>query len=370
MKKRIVLIIDTLRTGGAQTVLLLTVQALSERRWQILVVFLHAGKDEINITKLSAFPNLTLKLAAYNFFDPLAVFGLKSIIRAFEPDIVQTHLTQSNTQGTLAASLAGVPCVAVIHSAAFANKGMRKSYYQAETFALNHFASRIFAVGNAVAAFHQSRFPHKKLDVICNSIAVPEPPSQEQRTMSRKQIGVESETPVILALGSLSEPKAYPDMFSAFRKVRDSVPSARLFVFGNGSERDFLQAWIDNAEMNSCITLFGRVEKPFEFLPAGNVFALSSHREGLPLAMLEAMSMELPVVATRVGEIPYIIDADCGRLTDAGNIDELAEGIVYYLSHPEAAQVAGQNGRKKVIDHYSLNPWIESQLSIFQTLRK
>jgi glycosyltransferase involved in cell wall biosynthesis len=92
---------------------------------------------------------------------------------------------------------------------------------------------------------------------------------------------------------------------------------------------------------------------------------ISSHWEGLPMAVLEAMMAGLPVVATAVGDLPRVVNHDTGVLVPAGNPARLAEAISCFLTDPIRRRIAGVAAREHAMQNYSINAWFDRLLEVF-----
>jgi glycosyltransferase involved in cell wall biosynthesis len=138
-------------------------------------------------------------------------------------------------------------------------------------------------------------------------------------------------------------------LLAAFDAVRRHVPGARLLIVGEGVEEAAISAEISRLGLTDLVHMLGVRRDIDRILAASDVFLLSSHREGFPIAVLEAMAAELPVIATAVGDLPSILeDGVTGRLIGPGDTQAFASAIIDVLNDPKAARQMGRQGRRSV----------------------
>jgi glycosyltransferase involved in cell wall biosynthesis len=146
----------------------------------------------------------------------------------------------------------------------------------------------------------------------------------------------------ILSVGSFTLNKGHDVLIRAFGHVLSKVPDARLvLVGGDGPEIELIRQLIDSMSFAQKVNIFKDVphERIPAFLSQADLFVLASHREGHPLAVIEAGAVGVPIVCTRTtGSLELISDKVTGRLVEVGDEHALAEAMIYLLTHPEDAQ--------------------------------
>lgn len=159
---------------------------------------------------------------------------------------------------------------------------------------------------------------------------------------------------VVLFIGTLSIHKGVTYLLKAFAKIAKSNAQAALVIVGSGMLEDELRAMAQALGLTDRVSFCGRI--PYtdipRYLSIADVFAFPSIDEGLPRAVMEAMSMRVPVVATRVGGIPeLIIHGETGLLVSPGNPDELAEAISRLLQKKDTGEMTIK-ARNKIVSNY------------------
>lgn len=162
-----------------------------------------------------------------------------------------------------------------------------------------------------------------------------------------------SRPPRIVSVGSLKEIKGHRHLIEAIAELRAAGRNITLDVIGDGPLRAELELLAQRAAVQDVVRLRGRQDKAAVAgaLRAADIFVLPSLWENLPCAMLEAMSVGLPIVATRVGGVPEVLDADQGIIVEPGSATMLADGISRIIDHlPEHDRDAS---RAKAVANFS-----------------
>jgi len=149
------------------------------------------------------------------------------------------------------------------------------------------------------------------------------------------------EPPVIVAVGRLTPAKSYPTLLRAFHRLRERVP-CRLLILGEGPERQMLTALADDLQLGADCRLHGFAANPYAFMRRAAVFAMSSAWEGLPVALIEALALGVPIVSTDCPSGPREILAEgrWGQLVPPGDVDAFANALAEALQGPQAGDRA------------------------------
>ncbi|MBI3997046.1 MAG: glycosyltransferase [Candidatus Omnitrophica bacterium] len=275
---------------------------------------------------------------------------LTRVMRQRRPGIVHTHLWGASFWGRLAARLARVPVV-IVHE-----HGMQPYRGAFHFFCdrwLARVTSRILFASQHVLQIYRAKtaVAESKCMVIPNGVAVLRLPD---RIAARRARGWSPDDQVILSVGRLSPEKGYEDLLKAFALIASRAPHARLVLVGDGAQRAALQTLQAQSGLNGRVTFAGRQEDVTGWLAAADLYVQPSHREGLPLAVLEAMAAGVPVVATDVGDLRYVItEGRTGYLVPARQPDTLAARLVDVLEHPEQQPRIAEAARALVRTRFS-----------------
>jgi sugar transferase (PEP-CTERM/EpsH1 system associated) len=196
--------------------------------------------------------------------------------------------------------------------------------------------------------------PERKVITIHNGVDT-ERFSDQERERGRAALGVEDGVPVIGAVGRLDPVKDHAQLIDAFGMIARERPRALLAIVGEGPTRRELERRIAACGLDARVRLLGtRADVPL-ILKGFDVFVLPSIAEGMSNTILEAMATGLPIVATRVGGTPELIeDGTHGRLVPAGDSGALAEALAVYLDDPVLRALHGKASRQRAIGEFDL----------------
>jgi glycosyltransferase involved in cell wall biosynthesis len=219
------------------------------------------------------------------------------------------------------------------------------------------YCSRLFCVSKDIAADLGERriVPRGKLVVLLNGIDTKHISRPTNAKALRRSLGIPPEAPVIGTVGRLNPVKCQDLLILAFDSIRAHFPQAHLILVGDGPARDALRALIAQLQLERSVHLIGYQAEPERYLQVMDVFALTSSLEGLPLAILEAWAVGLPVIASAVGGVPELINhGHNGLLFQPGDKATLVSMLDQLLRKPARARCLGKEGQQLVAEQYSL----------------
>jgi glycosyltransferase involved in cell wall biosynthesis len=281
---------------------------------------------------------------------------LSDYLREWPADVLHTHKIGSNAWGALLGPRAGVP-VFVAHEHTWSYEG--KPY---RMFLDRNLIARRADAFVAVSREDQrrmialERIPHYKTRFIANGIATSRPPDPSRDV--RAELGIDPSQPVVGTVATIRPQKALDVLLRAAAQIREAVPEVRVLVAGGSDdpeEERRLRRLLAELELEATVTLLGARPDVPELLAAFDVAALSSDFEGSPLSLLEYMQAAKPVVATRVGGVPDIVeDGVTGLLVEPRDPAALAAAISGLLGDPARAAQIGEAGRERQLRDFTL----------------
>lgn len=209
-------------------------------------------------------------------------------------------------------------------------------------------------------------FPDR-LGVIWNGIEPGAVPDEEARRRARSLLEVSPTDIVVGTVGRLDPVKDFPTLVTAFATAHAHEPRLRLVLVGAGSERPLVEERLRSVGVEAFVHLMGQRDDVRELLPGFDIYANSSISEGVSLTLLEAMAAELPVVATRVGGTPEVVqDGQTGLLSAARAPEELARLLLELASSTTTARDLGKAGRRRVLEHFTIDRMVERYAAIYE----
>jgi glycosyltransferase involved in cell wall biosynthesis len=235
-------------------------------------------------------------------------FELQAALKRLRPDVVHTHQISSLFYTGPAARGAGGPLV--VHT----EHGQERYASRARTRMLGRlaglFAARFYCLSADMArAIVTHRIvPRRKVYLIGNGIDPARFQVRGERDLLRASLGIPAGAPVIGTVGRLTEIKRQDLLLRAFARLKVQVPSGHLIVVGDGPLREQLGRLATSLGLASSARFVGYQRQPERYYQAMDVFALTSRSEGIPQALLEALAAGLPVIASRVGGVPEVVE--------------------------------------------------------------
>lgn len=272
-----------------------------------------------------------------------------AVLRKIRPDIVHTHQIGTLIYAGPAAHGASVPLV--VHT----EHGTENCAGRLRTRLLGRlagrYAARFYCLSEDMAAQVRANriAPRPKVHVIHNGIDMARFRERHDPDSMRRSFGIPFGAPVVGTVGRLNEIKRQDLLIRAFAEVRRRVPDAHLLLVGDGPLIDDLRALAASLELSESVHFAGYRPHSAPYLQMMDIFALTSRSEGTPQAMLEALVTGLPVIASRVGGIPEVIeDGRTGLLFKPDDEAALATGLVRLIADKDLARRLGEAGRSRV----------------------
>jgi len=270
--------------------------------------------------------------------------------------------------GTIAAKLANVPSVATLHNELTDPEHYHPIRERLEGFCLSYLAKDRIAVGELVAESRRKMIGRRSIRVISNAVdEIPSLPIEERRSVRRDLIGDPDRT-LLITVGRFAPSKGYFDLLIAFDQIRKKHPGIALVIVGTGTLFDEVRDEIGKLDLGDSVHLIGKRSDVPRLLAASDLYVSASHWEGLPVSILEAMSAGLPVVATKVGELPKVVPEDSGSLVPPGDPKALADAVIGFLDRAGTMKSYGDNARTFVSQNYSAKVWFEKILSVYEAV--
>jgi len=354
-----VLHVDTARSWrGGQNQVLLTARGQAARGHAVALACSAGGKlaERASHAGLDVAP-----LRFQGDLSPLALAGLRRLVRAFSPDVVHLHDPHALLPG-IAATLATRTARVATRRVDFPLGGaLSRRKYSA--------CDRILAVSASIARILEGcGIPSGSLRVVYEG--VPDRPAQPGGRETLAALGVPKEALVVGNVAALTDHKDHATLLDAAALLLRAEPRAFFVICGEGELKDALLARARALGIEQRCLFAGFRDDLDRLLPAFDVFCLSSHMEGLGTSLLDAMCFSRPVVATRAGGIPEAVeDGVNGRVIGIRDPEALARALAELLSDPEARARYGQAGRRRFEMLFSAERMVEETLRVYEEIK-
>jgi glycosyltransferase involved in cell wall biosynthesis len=362
---RVAIVIDTLRVGGAQKLVSDFTLAAADYGIEPTIVCLHKDIHPIMADAMKAAGVRMVEFPSPSLLNPARFLQLTRFLRNEKFDLIHSHLSYSNILCSLAGFFIRCPVIVSLHNTDFDSRKRSGRIARMEAVILRYFARRMIAVGYGVADVFHERLGTRKVDVIPNGVPAAYPIVREARQKLRREIMGEDERVLLLAVGRFVPAKGYDDMLDAFALLHERNPHTFLAIAGSGHLFNQVTNRISEMHLEGSVACLGTRSDIPQLLAASDIFVSSSHWEGLPVAILEAMMAGLPIVATAVGDIPKVVTAEAGVIVPPQRPDCLAEALDTLIGAPDKARAMGQAARLRAMQEYSLDTWMRRHVSVY-----
>lgn len=301
-------------------------------------------------------------------FDPSVWPKLRRLIVEREIDIVHAHDYKTNLLTLLLGRAAGVKPLSTVHGWTGHSLRERKLYYPADKKLLGQFP-RLIAVSSEIGRElirHGAR--PEAVTTVLNGIdhhQFVRQPSREHEL--RAAYGLTPRDVVLGAVGRLEPQKRFDILLDAFARLHRRRPDTKLIVVGDGSIKAALEARRAALRLESSVVLLGHVADVVPIHHTFDLFVQSSEYEGTPNAVLEAMAMESPIVATAAGGTAELVEHGVhGRIVPVHDGDRLHDAIEEALCQPDQTRTMVQRARQRVEGDLSFEARVRRVENIYQ----
>jgi glycosyltransferase involved in cell wall biosynthesis len=187
--------------------------------------------------------------------------------------------------------------------------------------------------------------------------------SPEAIAAIRPSLGIRDQAPILLCIGELNPNKNQTQLIRALARMRRS--DSYLVLRGSGPREAYLRRLADQLGLHERVRIVGPVEDLRPLIRASSAVILVSHREGLPRSLMEAMSLEVPVIGSDIRGIRDLLDQDAGTLVPVGDIDALARALDGAVSQPSAFTAAVRRGRQRVLADHDLEAVLDAHERLY-----
>ncbi|HET7217823.1 MAG TPA: glycosyltransferase [Vicinamibacterales bacterium] len=342
---------DTHEIGGPGKTILETFRAIDASRFRMhLGVFLTRNESD-NSPFLAAARECGMPvhlIRGYNQFDPLLVWRVADLVKRLQIDIVSAHEVKSDVIAFLSSKIHRVPIVTTLHGWIF-NSTKQRLFTELDKRIVRRFDRAIVVSEKIRDDLAASGVPADRLRLLKNAIVVEKYRRSGQRGYLAELLKRPIPGPVLASIGRLSAEKGHADLIDALGIAAQQGRRVLTVLAGDGPERQPLEQKVRALGLQEWVCFPGYVSQPARVLEETDLMVLPSHTEGLPNAALEALVMEVPVLATRVGGTPEVItDGVTGRLVEPHDPEALARAIVDFLAAPASWQRLAAAGREMV----------------------
>lgn len=358
---RVLIVIDSLGLGGAESLLLPYVRAAPSAAIQVDVVSVAGPSDERRqmVPLLDALGVRPHFLDSHRLLAPGAVPRLVRIMMKTRCDIVHAHLENAITLAAVAGWVVGRPTICTFHHNPFDMPWRDTARERLAVLASSVCARTIFVSDASMAGWERRHRRRANWTVVRNGVDLgqfampPFPPSLPE------ELGIPPQVPVALLAASMRGRKGHGTAIAAWPDVLSKVPDARLLLVGSGDQEAFLRSEVSALGLGASVVFAGfRSDMP-RLVQGSTLVLLPSESEALPTVLLEAGAAGRCVIASTAGGIPEVVqDGETGLLVDPGDAEGLAAAVTALLTDAERRRQMGEAARLWVSERFGAEKWV------------
>jgi glycosyltransferase involved in cell wall biosynthesis len=383
-KTRILRVIARLNVGGPALHVSYLTKGLASRGYDTTLVAgkLARGEDSMSYVAdqlgLDVRPLAAMHREVSPVYDPIAVTRLVGEIRRVRPHILHTHTAKAGAVGRAAALLAGEARPPVIvhtyhgHVLTGYFDPLRTQFFRETERALARHTDRLVAVGPEVRddLVELGVAPAEKFVVIRLGIDLESRVlTVDRRAEFRHLFGIPGDRFVVGWIGRMTAIKRVPDILAAFKALRARGVQATLCLVGDGPDRDAVEQLASDLGIVRDVLFVGYQRDVAPYYAFFDALLLPSANEGTPVVAIEALAAERPVVATRVGGVPDVVDdGESGFLVAVGGIETIADRLEQLARDPELRARMGRAGRERVVPRYRVERLVDDIDALYREL--
>jgi glycosyltransferase involved in cell wall biosynthesis len=356
----VALLLETDGPGGAEQVVAHLAEELASRGWAVTVLVPAAGEGWVD----ARLKHSAVTVEAVPLDGPLslsATLAVAAVLRRTGAEVLHTHEFGQAMVGAVAARLAGIRHVITMHGGRYFAERWRRRLLLRLAIALS---TAITAVSVPLAE-ELERSLHLRRGRVVRLPNGTRPASGGPNGV-RESLGIPANSPLLVAVGNLYPVKGHRHLLSALALLGDRSPPVHLAIAGRGGEERTLRAQAQATALTDRVHLLGLRSDVGSLLHAADLFVHPSLAEGLPLAVLEAMFAERPIIATAVGGVPAALEeGKSGLLVPPGDPVALAQAIDRLLSDPERSGALGTRAAARARRDFSITQMADRYTALY-----
>ncbi len=352
---RLVHFTSSLKRGGAEAILSSLVQGL-QHSFNQTILYIHDGPHRHTIERLGV--NCIQVQGVVSTYDPLFLMRLYKIVCTLKPDVLHTLLWAATVSGRIVGRMLNIPVVSVYHGNVDQDGGLRNRLDRL-TMPLSTVNC---AVSSGVAQSIKTLSPNTSVSVIHNGIDC----AQYKSTKKRADVGLPDDHFVIGAVGRFVGIKRFDLLIDALALLHKKDNSVRLCLIGTGPELNALRERARQQNVQNAVVFL--VDVPaVDYYHLFDCFVLPSPREGISIALLEAMRAQLPSIVVSDSGHPVVRHERNGLVVPRADAQLLAHAIERVKTLPDSAHTLGVAARATVVKFFNRNAMITHYYQMFHT---
>jgi len=314
---------------------------------------------------------MTYPLFEHQPYDLALATKMATVARAEKLDLLHVHYAIPHSISAILARESikqkrYVPVITTLHGTDITLVGADRSYLPITRYGLQQ-SDGVTAVSKFLKQATIETFDFDEIEVIPNFICqnhykrLPDSPLRDELAPNGERL--------LVHVSNFRAVKRPADCVEILAKVRAAGGDARLIMVGDGPERSACVYRAEQLGMNGHVVFVGKQANIADYMGVADVFLLPSELESFGLAALEAQACEVPVIATRIGGLPEVInDGESGFLSDVGDVEKMTKDTLHLLNDEDLRRSFGEKGRELAVQRYSTSKIIPQYISFYEKI--
>lgn len=368
---RVLNIVESITYGGVERRRLSLAKMLNKEAFELKIICTHyrgeiperikdCGVEVIAVGKLK------------NIFDWEKHNKVISVIREFRPQIVHGAVFEGVTMATVSSVFCRVPVLIIEETSDPQNRSWRGNLLMR---LFSFFADAVVGVSHASTNYliETLKISPKKVHLISNGVAIPREVSEKESEQLKATLSIDTGKIIIGSVGRMIHDgtKRFSDLIKAFEMLVRKGLNVHLILVGDGPEKVNYERLVQQLNIEKSVTFEGYQDDTAKYYAIFDVFSLVSAHESFGLVLAEAMLSKVPVVATKVGGMQYIVDHEkTGYLVEKQNIVEISEKLEILCNSESLRTEMGKAGYQKAMEHYTEEQYVNRVKILYSELLK
>jgi glycosyltransferase involved in cell wall biosynthesis len=365
---RVQVVIDTLTWGGAEMLLADLAAGAEAAGLDLSVAYLkdlNGSPAAARLRGRGIEPELVPMTLLHN---PAGFARIRRHLAAERPDVVHTHLGYADLLAGTAAATLRIPSVSTLHVMEWSDERRERVKDRMMAAARHHLAARVITLSDPAREAYLAKVHDRPRHVVKLHNGIEGAARPGEGPAVRRELGLEADDVVAAVVSVLRRGKGHALAAEAVADVRERHPRLKLLVLGDGPDRDEVARAV--APLGDAAVMAGHRDDVMRVLDAVDVLLHPTAVDAFPTALLEAMAASVPVVATRVGGVPEIVEhGSTGLLVAAPPRErELAAALESLVSDAGVRERLGRAGRERFESEFTAARWAERLRALYESV--
>jgi glycosyltransferase involved in cell wall biosynthesis len=371
MKKiKVAILIATYRIGGPGKGLLDFCKIAPDYGCEPILVGFTVGEEDSSpfLEEAKKREIKTFSVKHHFRYDPAPIIQFSNILKEHKVDIIQTHGHKANFVTFILRKFVHKPWISFVHG--WTDEDWKiKAYNRLDKFLLRY-PHRLVAVSKELASkLYALGIPQSKVKIIYNAVFEQGIQKQNPPLEVRKEFKVPQEDKLLGVIGRLSPEKGQIYFLRTFSEVIEKFPKVTALIVGEGPDEKMFKDYCHSKKLNSKVIFTGYQKDITSIYKSLDLVILPSLSEGMPNVALEGMFFGKPVIGTKVGGTPEVIeDQKTGILVSPEDPISLANSILELLKNENKRRAFSENARKFVLENFSLEKRVKNIVDLYKEI--